>query len=360
MKRKFIVAICSVALLATTLWGCTPAVTQPEEPNTDSETTTEPVDVPTTTEPVTLTTITLNEVAHSVFYAPMYVTLEKGFFEEEGIEVELVTGFGADKTMTALLSNEAEIGFMGPETSIYTYQEGSKDIILNFAQLTQRAGNFLVGREDIAEEFEWADLKGTTVIGGRSGGMPQMVFEYILKQNDLDPQKDLTIVQNIDFGATAAAFSGGQGDFTVEFEPAATKLEQEGNAYVTASLGVDSGYIPYTAFCAKSSYMDANPEIIQGFTNALQRGIDLTFELTPAEVAEIIAPQFPDMDLETLTLIIARYAEQDTWTSDLVFSPDGFELFQDVLSSAGELNARVDYDVLVTTEYAENAKNAIQ
>ena len=230
--------------------------------------------------------VVLNEVAHSIFYAPMYVAIEEGYFADEGIDLELVTGFGADKTMTAVLSGEADIGFMGSEASIYTYNEGANDYVVNFAQLTQRAGNFLVAREKITD-FSWDDLKGSTVLGGRKGGMPQMVFEYILKQQNIDPKKDLKINQNIDFGSTAAAFSGNQGDFTVEFEPSATALEMENAGYVVASLGEASGYVPYTAFSAKKSYMDANPQIIQSFTNALQKGMDYVNSHSPEEIAAV-------------------------------------------------------------------------
>ena len=223
------------------------------------------------------TKVVLNEVAHSIFYAPMYVAIEEGYFQEEGIDLELVTGFGADKTMTAVLSDSADIGFMGSEASIYTYNEGATDHVVNFAQLTQRAGNFLVARQEMPD-FTWEDLKGTDVLGGRKGGMPQMVFEYILKQNGIDPAKDVAIDQSIDFGSTAAAFAEGQADFTVEFEPGATSLEQEGKGYVVASLGTDSGYVPYTAFSAKQSYLDENPDVIQGFTNALQKGMDFVLD----------------------------------------------------------------------------------
>ena len=211
-----------------------------------------------------LTKVTLNEVAHSIFYAPMYVAIEEGYFEDEGIALDLVTGFGADKTMTAVLSGEADIGFMGSESSIYVYSQNPDDYIVNFAQLTQRAGNFLVSREPM-DDFQWSDLRGSSILGGRKGGMPQMVFEYILKKNNLDPAVDMDIDQSIDFGSTAAAFSGGQGDFTVEFEPGATTLEKEGAGYVVASLGVDSGYVPYTAFSARQSFIAENPELIQGF-----------------------------------------------------------------------------------------------
>ena len=300
------------------------------------------------------TKVVLNEVAHSIFYAPMYAAIEEGYFADEGIDLELVTGFGADKTMTAVISGSADIGFMGSEASIYTYNEGANDYVVNFAQLTQRAGNFLVARQEMPE-FRWEDLKGKDVLGGRKGGMPEMVFEYILKKNNIDPAGDLSIDQSIDFGSTAAAFSGGQGEFTVEFEPHATSLEAKGDGYVVASLGEDSGYVPYTAFSAKKSYLDANPEVIQSFTNALQKGMDYVASHTPEEIAKIIQPQFEETDLETLTTIVTRYHEQDTWKGDLIFEEDAFTLLQNILEEAGELPQRVPYEELVTREFAEKA-----
>ena len=184
------------------------------------------------------TQITLNEVAHSIFYAPQYVAYELGYFKEEGLDVTIETGFGADKTMTALISGDADIGFMGSEASIYQYNEGNEDYAINFAQLTQRAGNFLVGREE-NNQFQWSDLQGKELIGGRKGGMPEMILEYVLKKNGLDPEKDVTLIQNVDFANTAGAFAGGTGDYTVEFEPNATSLEQQGTGYVVASLGIE-------------------------------------------------------------------------------------------------------------------------
>ena len=256
--------------------------------------------------------------------------------------------------MTAVLSGEADIGFMGSEASIYVYSQNPDDYIVNFAQLTQRAGNFLVAREPMPD-FTWEDLKGSNVLGGRKGGMPEMVFEYVLKKNNLDPAADLNIDQSIDFGSTAAAFSGGQGDFTVEFEPGASTLEKEGVGHVVASVGVDSGYVPYTAYSAKQSYMAENPELIQGFTNALQKGMDYVQNHTPEEIAQVIAPQFEETDLETITTIVTRYYEQDTWKEDLVFEEASFTLLQDILDEAGELEERVPYEDLVTTEYAKKA-----
>ena len=302
-----------------------------------------------------LTKVTLNEVAHSIFYAPQYVAIEEGYFKDDGLDLTLVTGFGADKTMTAVISGEADIGFMGAEASVYAYQEGATDAVVNFAQLTQRAGNFLVAREEMPD-FKWEDLKDKKVLGGRKGGMPEMVFEYILRKNGLDPQKDLTIDQSIDFGYTAAAFTGDtSADFTVEFEPSATALEKEGAGYVVASLGVDSGYVPYTSYSAKTSYMEKNPEIIQKFTNALQKGMEYVQSHTPEEIAEVIAPQFAETDLDTVTAIVKRYYDQDTWKSNLIFEKESFELLEDILEDSGELSERVSYENLITTKYAQEA-----
>ena len=302
-----------------------------------------------------MTKVTLNEVAHSIFYAPQYVALENGYFTQEGLDLDLVTGYGADKTMAAVISGEAQIGFMGAEASVYAYLEGANDPVINFAQGTQRAGNFLVAREEMAD-FQWSDLKGKEVLGGRKGGMPEMVFEYILKENGLDPAKELSIDQSIDFGSTAAAFTGDMSaDFTVEFEPSATALEKEGKGYVVASLGVDSGYVPYTSYSAKTSFLNENPQIIQSFTNALQKGMDYVQSHSPEEIAQVISPQFPETDMDTLTTIVKRYYEQDTWKENLIFGQDGFELLQDILEDAGELKERTPYAELVNTEFAQNA-----
>lgn len=298
--------------------------------------------------------VVLNEVAHSVFYAPMYVAIEEGYFAEEGIDLTLVTGYGADKTMTAVLTGEADIGFMGCESSIYTYVEGAEDYVVNFAQLTQRAGNFLVSREPI-ENFTWDMLKGKQVLGGRAGGMPEMVFEYILTKNNIDPVTEVSIDQSIDFGSTAAAFSGGQGDFTVEFEPHATALETKGDGYVVASLGEDSGYVPYTSFSAKKSFLESNPETVQAFTNALQKGMDYVQKHTPEEIAKVIAPQFEETDLTTLTTIVERYYNQDTWKADLIFEEESFSLLQNILMQSGQLESQVPYADLVNTDFAKKA-----
>lgn len=343
MKRTYTkilsVLLITAMLLPVLLCGC-------NQKNTDND---------------ELTEVTLNEVAHSVFYAPMYVAIEEGYFADEGIDITLVTGYGADKTMTALLTGEADIGFMGSEASIYTYLQGAQDYAVNFAQLTQRAGNFLVSRTPI-EDFNWDMLKGTYVLGGRKGGMPQMVFEYILKTNNIDPTTDLTIDTSIDFGSTAAAFAGtregdaGYADFTVEFEPYATSLETQQAGYIVASLGVDSGYVPYTAFSARKSYIDENPEILLAFTKALQKGMDFVSSHTAEDIAAVINPQFPETDKDTITTIVTRYQTQNTWKTDLVFTQDSFMLLQNILMEAGELEDYVPYEDLVNNTFSMQVK----
>lgn len=331
--RKIVFSILlAVLLLATTLIGCSNSTKNKGEK------------------------VVLNEVAHSIFYAPLYVAIENGYFAEEGINLELVTGFGADKTMTSVLSGEADIGFMGPESTIYTYLGGASDTVVNFAQLTQRAGNFIVSRKQ-EPNFKWENLKGKTVLGGRAGGMPEMVFEYILLKNGLDPTKDLTIDQSIDFGSTAAAFSGGKGDYTVEFEPGATSLEEMGEDYhVVASLGVDSGFVPYTCFCAKESYVNSNKDIVQKFTDALQKGMNYVNSHTAEEIAKAIQPQFKETDLTKLTTIVKRYHDQETWKKNLIFEEESFELLQNILMTANQITDRVPYNTLVTTDFATKAE----
>ena len=300
------------------------------------------------------TPLVLNEVAHSIFYAPQYAAIELGYFEDEGIDLTLVNGAGADKVMTALISGDAQIGFMGSEASIYVYQEGSQDYAVNFAQLTQRAGNFLVGRQP-EDNFKWESLKGKKVLGGRAGGMPQMVFEYILKKHGMDPKTDLSIDQSINFGLTAAAFTSDDADYTVEFEPFATTLESEGSGYVVASLGTESGYVPYTAYCARKSYVEQNPEIIQKFTNAIQKGMDYVNSHSAEEIAKTIQPQFKETPVDKLAVIVGRYKDPDTWKDDTVFEKESFELLENILEEAGELSARVPYEDLVTTQFSEQA-----
>lgn len=304
-----------------------------------------------------MTTVRLNEVVHSVFYAPQYVALANGYFEDEGLTIELSVGNGADKSMTALLSDSADIALLGTEAGIYVINEGRENSVKAFAQLTQRAGNFLISRTD-GENFDWESLRGKSVIGGRKGGMPELVLEYVLKQKGLE--NDVEIINNISFESTAGAFAADVGDFTVEFEPTATSLEQEGVGYVAASLGTECGFVPYTVYMASSEYMEENPDIIQKFTNAVYRGQLWTENHTSGEIAEVIQSYFPENDVETLAGIIERYKSQDTWRATPVYSEEDFELFEDIMEEGGELTRRVAFDELIDNSFAQKAVETVK
>ena len=296
--------------------------------------------------------ITVGEVAHSIFYAPGYVAMSLGYFADEGLEIDLINLQGDDKVMSALISDEIQVGLMGPEASVYVANQNLEDYAVNFAQLTQRDGSFFVGREPV-EDFNFAQLTKAEIIGGRKGGVPEMTLEYVLKTND--ESKPVNVRTDIQFAAMAGSFASGEGDYVTLFEPTATQFEREGKGYILASIGAQSGNIPYTAYSASKSYMEANPEIIQKFTNALQKGMDYVQSHTPEEIAEVIAPQFKETDLDTITTIVKRYYDQDTWKENTVFEKDSFELLQDILEDAGELNTRAEYEKLVETEYAQKA-----
>ncbi|MGI6225403.1 MAG: ABC transporter substrate-binding protein [Peptococcales bacterium] len=306
-----------------------------------------------------LTKIRLNEVTRSVFYAPLYVAINQGFFEEEGIKIEMTTGQGADKVMTAVLSGQADIGFMGPEATVYVFNEGKEDFAVNFAQLTKRDGSFLVAREP-DPNFTWDKVKGTTIIGGRKGGMPEMTLEYVLKNKGIMPGKDVEVLTNIQFALMAGAFTGGTGDYVALFEPVAATLELENSGYVVASIGQESGEIPYTVFSAKKSYLEKNQALIQRFTNAIYRGQLWTQNHTPEEIAKAIKPSFPDADEKILTAVAKRYKEIDAWNQTPMFTEDSFNRLQDVMELAGELDKRAPYAELVTNKFAEEAIRAVK
>nr|WP_312577282.1 ABC transporter substrate-binding protein [Sedimentibacter sp.] len=303
--------------------------------------------------------IRLVEVTHSVFYSPQYVAIEKGFFEKNGIDIELTNGGGADKCMAAVLSNQADIGFMGPEASVYVFNQGKEDYVVNFAQLTQRDGSFIVGRED-DDNFTVEKMKGKTILGGRKGGVPLMTLEYVLKQHGLTPGLDVDVRTDVQFDMMAGAFASGQADFTTLFEPVASTFELEGKGYVVGSLGVEAGYIPYTCYSSTKSFIEKNPDLIQSFTNSIYEGMIWVQEHTAAEVAEAILPQFPDSDVEFLATVVQNYKDQDTWKPDLVLSEDGYNHLIDIIKTAGELDEGAPYDKVVTTEFAKKAMETVK
>ncbi len=298
--------------------------------------------------------VRLVEVTHSLFYTPQYVAIGLGFFEEEGLEIELIDGKGADKVMAALLSKDADIGFMGPEASIYVYNEGREDYAINFAQLTQRDGQFLVAREP-DPNFTWEKLKGKEVLGGRKGGMPYMTLEYVVKKNGLTPGVDVNLRTDVQFDVLAGAFVGGEGDYVTLFEPVASSLEKEGKGYVVASVGVEGGYIPYTCYSALKSTIEKEPELIQAFTNALYKGMLWVQNHNTEEIAEVVKPFFPDVEDEVLISLIDRYKNQDSWKPEPVISEEGLNHMMDIMEMAGELDKRPEYDKIVTTTFAEEA-----
>ncbi len=300
-----------------------------------------------------LVTLQVNEVARSVFYAPQYVAIAKGFFAEEGLNIEVTTGQGADKVMTAVLAGQSDIGFAGPEAAIYVYNEGKEDYIEVFAQMTKRDGSFLVSRTK-NDDFEWTDVKGSTIIPGRRGGVPFMTFEYVLKQNGIDTSKDVVLDDSIKFDLMAGAFAGGNADYVTLFEPTASMTEAQGKGYIVASVGEASGEIPYTAYFAKKSYIEANPDIIQGFTNAVQKGLDWVKEHSADEIAKEVVSFFPDTDIEMLASSIQRYKDIDAWNETPVLKEEAFDRLQTVMQTAGELDTKAPYDVIVNNKFAEN------
>lgn len=300
-----------------------------------------------------LTVVKLNEVAHTIFYAPQYAAISQGFFEEEGLKIDLVCGQGADKVTTAVLSGDADIGFCGPEGTIYVYNEGKEDYVVSFAQLTKRDGSFLLAREE-NPDFTFDEVIGKDIIGGRKGGMPEMTLEWVLKDNGIMPGEDVFVDTSIQFAAMSGAFIGGTGDYVTLFEPTALALEKEGLGYVVASIGVESGELPYTCYNAKKSFIESNPDIIQKFTNAIYKGQLWVEESSSEEIAAAIIEFFPDTSMEDLTAVVERYKSQDTWKKDPVLSKEAFEHLQDIIQEAGVLEKRAPYDELVTTEFAEN------
>lgn len=292
-----------------------------------------------------LTKVTVAEVAHSIFYAPQYAAISKGYFEEEGIDVDLTLTPGADAVTAAVLSGDVQIGFSGTEATIYVYNGGEKDYLQVFAALTKRDGAFLVSREKI-DNFILDNLKGKTVIGGRKGGMPEMTFEWALREANIDPTKDLSIDTSVAFPAMEGAFIGGTGDFVTLFEPNATSVEKQGYGYVVASVGELGGVVPYTTYFARNSYLTKNNDLIKEFRDAIQKGLDFVHNSTDEEVAKAIINQFPDTSLKDITNVVKRYREIEAWPKTTEYKKESFDHLQEIMKNANELDKKVSYDKL--------------
>lgn len=302
----------------------------------------------------TLRKVTINEVTRSVFYAPMYVAVSKGFFADEGLDVSVVTSGGSDKSMTALLSGETEIALMGPETAVYVKNEGKEDHPRIVAQLTKRDGSFLLGRE-AEEDFTWESLRGRSVIAGRPGGMPYMTLLYVLEKNGLTPDKDVELISNIQFPLMGGAFDSGTGDYVTLFEPTASLFQTQGKGHIIANIGLESGEVPYTAFMAREETIRDDPAFVEAFVRAIYKAQCWTWDAKDEEIAQAMLPFFPDADLDTLTMVAKSYRSTDSWTKDPVMSEEAFSRLQDVIDNAGELKTRIPFDELVDNSFAEKA-----
>jgi NitT/TauT family transport system substrate-binding protein len=333
MKKwfKFSLSVSLIAILMFSLAAC----------NSDSTSNTKKMEK-----------VRIAEVTRSIFYAPQYVALAKGFFKDEGLDVSLMTTAGGDKTMTTLLSGGADVALVGSETSIYVYAQGSKDPVINFAQLTQTDGTFLVSRKKM-DNFSWDQLKGTTFLGQRKGGMPQMVGEFVLKKHNIDPHKDLNLIQNIDFANIANAFASGTGEFVQLFEPTASIFEKEGKGYIVASFGKESGHVPYTTYMTKQSYMKNHKATVEKFTRAVYKAQQWVKTHSSDEIAKAIQPYFPDTDLGIMKTVVDRYKNQGSFATDPILDEEEWNNLQNIMKEAGELPKQIDHKTLVNTDIAK-------
>lgn len=298
--------------------------------------------------------IVLNEVTRSVFYAPLYAAVTRGFFKDEGIDLEIVTGGGSDKSMTALIAGEADFALMGPETGVYVVNEGETNHPKIIGQLTKRDGSFLIARED-TDSFSWEDIRGKSVIAGRPGGMPYMTLMYVLQKNGLTPGVDVEVISNIQFNLMGGAFEGGTGDYVTLFEPTASLFEANGSGFIVANIGLESGEVPYTTFMTMPETIKKEPELVQAFIRAVYKAQKWLEKANDREIAEAMAPCFPDADLKILELVAKSYRETDSWMLDPAMTEDAFSRLQDIMELNGELKSRVPFDEIIDNSFAEEA-----
>lgn len=298
--------------------------------------------------------LTVSEVTHSIFYAPMYAAINNGYFEDAGIEIELINAGGADKVMTALLTGGADIGFAGPEAVIYVAAQGKEDYPKVFAQLTACDGSFLIGRQSV-EDFDWQSLRGSTILPGRKGGIPYMTLEYCLNQNGMEVGKDVFFDDSISFNAMTGAFVAGTGDYVTVFEPGATDLELQGKGYILASVGEEGGRVPYTTYFANSRFLADNSGLVQRFTDAIYKGQQFVLNNDAATVAQAIAPSFADTDMTVITQVVQRYKDIGAFSESGIMHKEDFDRLCAILTNAGELNTAVNYEDIVDNSFALKA-----
>lgn len=323
--------------------------------NNTNNTDTNVANISETNEKKEVKEIKVMEVTRSIFYAPQYVALSQGYFEEEGLKIDLTTGSGADSVMTAVLSNQVDIGFAGPEASIYVYNQGSTDYPKVFAQLTKRDGSFLVSREK-NDDFKWTDVKKSVIIPGRVGGVPNMTLQYVLRKNGIDIEKDVTLDTSISFDLMAGAFSAGNADYVALFEPTASATENANAGYIVSSIGAETDEVTYTTYFATSSYVDKNSDVIQSFTNAINKGLKWVKEHSAEEIADAISEYFPDTDRALLVKVVQNYIDIDPWNTTPVVSEKGFDLLQTIMEQAGQLDKRANFSDVVDNSFAEKVK----
>lgn len=334
-KSKIVISFLTVCITIFSLVGCTRSKSSEDK-----------------------TKVRLNEVTRSVFYAPMYIAISQGFFDENGIEIDLQTGQGADKVMQAVLSDSADIGFCGPEQVIYINNQGRDDYPILFGQLTQKDGSFLVGRNAI-DDFKWADIKGSDIIGGRPGGVPTMALQYAMKKNNINPDKDVNMVTNIDFSATAGAFKGGTGDYVALFEPTASTIEKDGGGYILASIGEEAGVIPYTCYFSTKSYIDKNPQVIENFTKAIYKGQQWFFSHSNEEIADSIIDYFPGTDRDTIITVVKNYKSIDALAHNPEIKEEDLNRLMDIIQDydSSLITIRPEFSKIVDNSYAIKAQN---
>lgn len=305
-----------------------------------------------------VTTLRVNEVTHSIFYTPFYVALEQGYFRDEGLEIELVNGGGSDKSMTALLSGQAEVGLMGPETGVYVRNEGRENYAVIVAQLTQKDGSFLLGKRP-DPGFTWEKLRGASVIGGRSGGMPEMTLEYVLKQKGMTPNVDVTVRTDVQFDLMGGAFIAGADDYVTMFEPSASTMALAGEGYILASLGEEAGDMPYTCFMVTKDYLSSQRGAVEAFVRAVYRGQQYVQTHSPEEIAAAILPSFPDSDLELVTTVVRRYQEIDVWKTEPMMVEADYRRLLAVIREAGIIETAPEMADLVDNSLGEAAVAAL-